>query len=251
MDFLHFAIEHGYSICINGDGVDIMQMTLQSLTRDLTPCLALFAQLGRDGRKIYYTVGNHDIQLEHFLSNAGALNVVPFLNLRSGDRRIRIEHGHTYDEMFLRYPRLYWLFTMIGRWAIAVGPDFYERLHDLNLKIISVVEYLQSGFKRRAERGHDPAAEVIEGERQCFRNGAEMVGVRGFDAVIFGHTHIEGAVTLSTGVRYFNTGGWFHDPHCVAIDHGEIWFGPVRTLVDGGDPFPRKTALPSSIVGAS
>jgi len=244
MDFLHFAIANGYSICINGDGVDIMQMTLHSLTRDLTPCLALFAQLGRDGRKIYYTVGNHDIQLEHFLSNFGPLNVVPFLNLRSGDQRIRIEHGHTYDEMFLKYPRFYWLFTMIGRWAIAVGPEFYERLHDLNLKIIAVVEYIQSGFKRREKPPEEgPGGQLIEGERQCFRNGAEMVSIRGFDAVVFGHTHIEGEVTLSSGVRYFNTGGWFHDPHCVAIDTGRVWFGSVERLIAGGDPFPRPRPL--------
>jgi hypothetical protein len=50
MDLLHFAIENDYSICINGDGVDLMQISLQALTGDLSPSLALLAKLGRRGR---------------------------------------------------------------------------------------------------------------------------------------------------------------------------------------------------------
>jgi UDP-2,3-diacylglucosamine pyrophosphatase LpxH len=246
---LHFAIDHDYSICINGDGVDFMQLSLQAMTGDLTPSLALFARVVRRGRRIYYTVGNHDIQLEHFLSDIGPMNVAPFLNLRSGEKRIRIEHGHTYDEMFLKYPRLYWLFTMIGRWSIIIHPRFYKFVHDLNHDIIAGVEYLQSGFKPRSERMKSVTGEFIEGERQCFREGAEMAGIRGFDAVVFGHTHLEGSIGLSSGVRYYNTGSWFGAPYCVAIDQGEIWFGPVSDLTTKGDPFPRKRPEQAAALG--
>jgi hypothetical protein len=151
--------------------------------------------------------------------------------------------------MFLRYPRLYWLFTMIGRWSIMIHPRFYKYVHDLNHNIIAGAEYVLSGFKARAERLAGVEGDVIDGERECFRNGAEMAGVRGFDAVIFGHTHLEGTLVLSCGVRYYNTGSWFAEPHCVAIDHGEVWFGPVSDLRTKGDPFPREEAVPAA--GAS
>lgn len=219
-----------------------MQLSMRSLTRDLSPSLGLLERLAKRGSRIYYTVGNHDIQLEHFLSAIGPMNVVPFLNLRSGPRRIRIEHGHTYDRMFLRYPRLYRYFTLIGRWSIAIHPRAYRFVHDLNQKIIEAAEYVLSGFKPRAERLESMEGEVIEGERECFREGAEIVGIRGFDAVIFGHTHLEGTVTLSSNVQYYNTGSWFGTPYGVAIDNGEIWFGPVAELFEKGDPFPREQA---------
>jgi UDP-2,3-diacylglucosamine pyrophosphatase LpxH len=235
--FLRFAVENDYSICLNGDAFDIMQLSLHTLTADLTPSLSLFEELGRRKRLVYYTVGNHDIQLEHFLHDVGNVRVAPFINLCSGDKRIRIEHGHTYDEMFLKYPRFYWLFTMLGRFAIAISPAFYHWLHELNHKIVSVAEYVGSGFKARSARREAVSGEVIEGERECFRRGAENVGIRGFDAVIFGHTHLEGALTLSSGVRYFNTGSWFANPHCVAIDRGRLWFGPISELIERGDPF--------------
>jgi UDP-2,3-diacylglucosamine pyrophosphatase LpxH len=241
LDLVHFAVDNGYSICLNGDWIDLMQLSLRSLTGDLTPSLRVLARLAGKGSQIYYTVGNHDIQLEHFLSGIGPLNVVPFLNLRSGDKRIRIEHGHTYDRMFIRYPRLYRLFTLIGRWSIAIHPKAYQFGHELNHRIIAAAEYVLGGFKPRAERLKSVGGDVIEGERECFREGAEMVGIRGFDAVLFGHTHLEGTVQLSSGVRYYNTGSWFGTPHCVLIDRGEIWFGAVDELKNG-DPFPRREA---------
>lgn len=233
MDFLHFAIDNDYSICINGDGIDISQMSLTRLTGDLSPCLKLFMRVVEHDRRIYYTVGNHDIVLEHFLSDLGRMAVVPFLNLHSGDQRIRIEHGHMYDEMFLRFPRLYWAFTYIGRLAINVSPEFYDRLHDLNQAIIGFGEFVLSLLGDDEEEPE----EGIPGERTCFRDGAERVSLRGFDAVVFGHTHIPGARLLSSGVAYYNTGSWFNEPRVLAIHRGRRWFGRVTELVEGGDPF--------------
>jgi UDP-2,3-diacylglucosamine pyrophosphatase LpxH len=239
MDFLHFAIDNDYSICINGDGVDLLQMSLPQLTGDLAACLGLFRRFGHTNRQVYYTVGNHDIALEHFLADVGQMAVVPFLNVHSGGKRFRIEHGHMYDPMFLKFPRMYSLFTFIGRLAIGVSPEFYHWIHKVNLNIISFTEFVLSGFKTKAARNKGNEGEVIEGERDAFRHGAEDVGVRGFDAVMFGHTHIPGAIVLNTGNRYFNTGGWFTTATCVAIDNGRLWYGLVSELVAHSDPFPR------------
>jgi UDP-2,3-diacylglucosamine pyrophosphatase LpxH len=238
MDFMHFTIENDYSLCINGDGIDIQQLALSQLTGDLTACMPLFGRFAKTGRQVYFTVGNHDIVLEHFLSDLGRMKVVPFLNVESGDQRIRVEHGHMYDDMFLRFPLTYSVFTFIGRLAIGVSPTFYDWVHELNLRIIAFAEFLFSGFKTKAKTNGNSPREVIKDERGCFRQGAEDVGIRGFDSVIFGHTHTHGVVQLDSGTRYYNTGGWFSNPHCVAIDRGRLWFGPIDSLFAEGDPFP-------------
>jgi UDP-2,3-diacylglucosamine pyrophosphatase LpxH len=249
MDFVNFALENRYSLCINGDGIDISQLSLSHLMADLTPSLALFLKFGKTDLRIYYTVGNHDIALEHFLNDIGRMKVLPFVTILSGDRRIRIEHGHMYDGMFLKFPRLYELFTLVGRLAIGVSPKFYDALQGLNHGIIQFAEWLLSRFGKKEERvAGSPIG--IEGERECFRQGAQDVGVRGFDAVIFGHTHLSGSFEFADGVHYYNTGAWFSNPYCVAIDQGRLWFGRVADLTKKGDPFPLSDdALVASFTG--
>src|SRR5262249_52185449 len=120
VDFLRFACQNDYPVCINGDGVDIVQNSSARLTHDLRGCNREFAQFAARGLPIYYTVGNHDIVLEQFLDDWGVVRVAPFLNVDSGDRRIRIEHGHVYDEMFVKYPRTYDVITMLGSAMLRV-----------------------------------------------------------------------------------------------------------------------------------
>jgi UDP-2,3-diacylglucosamine pyrophosphatase LpxH len=237
-EFVQFALDHRYSVCINGDGIDIAQLSLSLLVSDLTPSLGLFLKFWENDLRIYYTVGNHDIALEHFLTDVGRMKVVPFLSVTSGDKRIRVEHGHMYDDMFLRFPRLYYAFTLIGRFAIGIGPRTYHAMHVLNDACIAALEQVLSGFGLLKKTAPPPDENWIKGERACFREGAEASGIRGFDAVIFGHTHFEGTATLFDGTEYYNTGGWFGDPYCVAIDNGRLWYGSVKNLIAQGDPFP-------------
>jgi UDP-2,3-diacylglucosamine pyrophosphatase LpxH len=236
--FVQFALDHRYSVCINGDGIDIAQLSLSLLVSDLTPSLGLFLKFWENDLRIYYTVGNHDIALEHFLTDVGRMKVVPFLSVSSGDKRIRVEHGHMYDDMFLRFPRIYYTFTLIGRYAIGISPKFYQALHAGNDAFVHFSEWALSGFGLFKKPAPPPDENFIKGERPCFREGAEASGSRGFDAVIFGHTHYEGTATLSDGIKYYNTGGWFGDPYCVAIDNGRLWYGSVKDLIKQGDPFP-------------
>ncbi len=236
--FVQFALDHRYSVCINGDGIDIAQLSLSLLVSDLTPSLGLFLKFWENDLRIYYTVGNHDIALEHFLTDVGRMKVVPFLSVTSGDKRIRVEHGHMYDDMFLRFPRIYYTFTLIGRLAIGISPKFYLALHAGNDAFVAFSEWGLSGFGLFGKKDVPPSENWIKGERACFREGAEASGSRGFDAVIFGHTHFEGTATLSDGIKYYNTGGWFGDPYCVAIDNGRLWYGSVKELIKQGDPFP-------------
>ncbi len=241
-EFVEFALEHRYSICINGDGIDLAQLSLSLLVADITPSLGLFLKFWENDLRIYYTVGNHDIALEHFLTDVGRMRVVPFLSVSSGDQRIRVEHGHMYDDMFLRFPRMYFAFTLIGRLAIGISPAFYQALHKFTDAWVEFLEWGLSGFGLFGKKKDvTPNENTIVGERECFRHGAEASGSRGFDAVVFGHTHFAGTATLSDGIKYYNTGAWFGDPHCVAIDDGRIWCGSVADMIKNGDPFPMST----------
>jgi len=228
VDFLRFARQNGYPVCINGDGVDIVQNSIARLRHDLRGCNREFAQFAARGLPIYYTVGNHDIVLEQFLDDWGVVRVAPFLNVDSGERRIRIEHGHIYDEMFVKYPRTYDVITVLGSAMLRVSPALFRATSILNTALVALGEW-RHGSHRAAD---DAArlAEVIPGERPVTIRAAQEIAERGFDAVIFGHTHRAGQVELSGGAWYYNTGVWESDPYYAEIDDGRVTLRSVSSI---------------------
>ena len=228
VEFLRYACEHHYPICINGDGVDIVQSSIRRLARDLAGCNREFARFASRGLPIYYTVGNHDIALEQFLDDWGVIRVVPFLNVLSGDQRIRLEHGHIYDEMFVKYPRTYTVMTLLGSLTLRVSPHVFNTFHWMNTGLIALGEWRHS-----SHRGNDDAsrlARAIPGERAAFIRAALEISERGFDAVIFGHTHRAGQVAFPNGATYYNTGVWQSDPYFAEVDHGRVTLRPVSAI---------------------
>jgi UDP-2,3-diacylglucosamine pyrophosphatase LpxH len=231
IDLARLALRNGYNLCINGDGVEIIQMSFSRLTRQLGEAANIFRKYPDAGLKIYYTVGNHDLVLEHFLQDWGGVIVIPFINVESGERRIRVEHGHMYDNNFLAYPGIYTAMMVIGRWAISIHPRVYEHLEHVNQGIVNVGHFI------KRVKGDDAEPELpdgIPGEHPSFRLAAEEISGRGFDAVVFGHTHRPGHVRLLSGGMYYNTGAWMHKPYCAVINHGDIWFGTVAELLRTG-----------------
>jgi UDP-2,3-diacylglucosamine pyrophosphatase LpxH len=51
---------------------------------------------------------------------------------------------------------------------------------------------------------------------------AEMLLQRGFDAVVFGHTHHAESVELMPGKHYLNSGNWMHGGTYVQITNGAV-----------------------------
>lgn len=101
ISFLRHLSEQNIALCINGDGLDLLQMSFAKLMLDFPMILKNIQNFMANGKnKIYYVVGNHDIYLEAFLEDSGFFNVVPFLDVVSGNKRIHIEHGHLYDRFF-------------------------------------------------------------------------------------------------------------------------------------------------------
>jgi UDP-2,3-diacylglucosamine pyrophosphatase LpxH len=229
--FLRFARQGGYNLCINGDGIDIVQTTLRKFTRDLSRCAGELRKFARDGLRVYYTVGNHDIVLEHFLDDWNIVRVAPFLNVDSGEARIRVEHGHLYDETYVHHPRLYTAATVLGGLALRVHPGAYKALERTKLLIEKVGGVAQVSD---APAGLEPGGEAIPDEPLMFRERANEISRHGFDTVIFGHTHCWGQVRLPSGATYINTGSWFYEPHFAEIESGRVTLKRVADWAAAG-----------------
>lgn len=204
--FIEWASTFGYDICLNGDGFEVAQFSFLRMAEDVPDVLKALKMAMRRGVKVYYVVGNHDIVFEHFLDDWGGFKVAPFLNVTSGESRFRVEHGHLYDPFFVRYPRLYEFSTWMGGFALKIHPAVY--------KAWIFFEKLKSKFYI--------AGKGIPGEHPNFVHAATDISYRGFDAVVFGHTHHAGEVTLEGGARYMNPGSWMLSSSYVKIENGKI-----------------------------
>lgn len=204
--FLRWASENGYDVCINGDGLEIAQSTFAKMTTEVPGFLRALSQVRKQGREVYYVVGNHDIALEHFLDDWGMMKTSPFLNVSSGGKRIHIEHGHLYDPFFVRYPKLYEFLTALASIPLKFFPSSYRLW----------IQFERWKTSRRVRKTG------IVGEPYQFRRAASEIAQRGFDAVVFGHTHHPGRIELENGAVYLNSGSWLLTPHYVEINEGKV-----------------------------
>lgn len=214
--FLRWAAAEKYDVCINGDGLEIAQASFAKVAFEVPEFFRVLGDFKRAGREVFYITGNHDIALEHFLEDWGVMKVSPFLNVTSGKTRVRIEHGHVYDPFFVKFPVLYETLTHMGGWFLKVHPELYRLW----------IRFEKWSSYRRAKKSG------IVGERPHFMEAAEELSRRGFDAVVFGHTHHAGERTLENGGKYLNTGSWMLTPFYAKIDRGSVtleeWNAPPR-----------------------
>lgn len=105
-------------------------------------------------------------------------------------QRVRIEHGHLYDPSFIRSPALYESMIRLARVFVRFCPDIY--------RVWSLWERFWQ--RLRAWRGRGLVA------RDVYYEAADMLLSRGFDVVVFGHTHNPEDVRLREERRYINSG---------------------------------------------
>ena len=217
---MDYAAGEGYPICLNGDGIDVLHTTLGKMTLEAAALLREFRRIS-ERTTIYYTIGNHDIILEHGIGDWGGLQLVPFLNVNSGGKRIRVEHGHLYDPFLMKHPDLQPALTRFIGWCCRFYPPWYqweEHIKDVRYR------HLPKLFGKK----HDGLV-FREDENPTFIEAAEELSQRGFDAVIFGHTHHAGTMPLKGNrAQYYNTGCWSRDPHYITIEEGDISLKPWR-----------------------
>lgn len=204
--FLRYARSQRFNVCINGDGLEILQARFANLANDSVPVLKELRELIRSGLQLFYVVGNHDIALENFLVAWPGVQITPFLNVTSGDQRLRVEHGHLYDPSFVRSPGLYEWATRLAGPVLHLYPDVYRLwskgeaiAHRLRLKLRG-----QSGLP------------------SPYHEAAQMLLQRGFDTIVFGHTHTAEDHLFDDGGRYLNSGNWVRGGSFVEIIDGKV-----------------------------
>ncbi len=214
IDFLEQARSERWNVCINGDGFDLLQSRLASFLSEALPVVRRLGRLREEGLRVYYTLGNHDIALEHLLEDL-PVEVSPFLNVVSGDTRIRIEHGHLNEPAYARFPGLYEFGGRLGRLFLFARTDTYELWARTQLAV-----------DRRRRNGR-------KGEPYPHYAAAEALFERGFDAAIFGHTHLPEIRRLDGGL-FVNGGSWMKGGEYVRIADGAVtlhtWTGRESAL---------------------
>jgi UDP-2,3-diacylglucosamine pyrophosphatase LpxH len=206
LGFLDYAASIGASVCINGDGFDVLQMSFSRLVSAGLPVLTKLRHVQAAGGRVHYIVGNHDIVFEHFFDNVlPAFEMSPFLNVRSGGRFIRVEHGHLYDPYFARFPRVYGASTRALGLVLRMNGDLYRQWTAMS-----------DAFDGRRQRRKPDRV-----RHSYCHESAELLLERGFDAVVFGHTHVAEVVDFPSG-RYVNSGDWLRGQTYADIDHGDV-----------------------------
>jgi len=210
--FLKYLSEININLCINGDGIDLLQLSVPKLTSDLQSILDSLLHFCHQGnRKIYYIIGNHDVYMESFLEGSGVFSVVPFIDVISGDQRIHIEHGHLYDPVFLFYPKLYIQMAKLLGLFVLISPAFFH----LWFKIWRFFSWVKN---RKKLKLHD-----LPVDNPNYISAAREIFSRGFDTVIFGHTHHIGMQSIGKNRIYANAGSWTaQSMHYIRIDHGNV-----------------------------
>ena len=160
-----------------------------------------------NGGQVYYVVGNHDLVLEHFLDTILTFTLSPFLNVRSGRRPDPHRARAPLRPLLRRYPDLYELATHAGR-AGALRADRRR------VPLWTWLADRPTGADGRGRAMTSPPSSYCHG-------AAEMLLGRGFDAVLFGHTHNAEHVQMPSGT-YVNCGNWLRGHTYVEIDHGKI-----------------------------
>jgi UDP-2,3-diacylglucosamine pyrophosphatase LpxH len=203
--FIRWAAAQGYDFCINGDGFEVAQVSVARMGRDVPDVLQALRDAVAKGVSVYYVVGNHDIVFEHFLADWGGFKLAPFLNVHCDSGRFRVEHGHLYDPFFVKSPRMYEFCTWLGGFALALHPSIYR---------------LWIAFERAKSRLRVLRRGGIVGEPAAFFGAASELAARGFDGVIFGHTHHVGQARLPLEAVYLNPGSWMLGSTYVKIEKG-------------------------------
>ena len=211
IDFLEHTYENNYNLCINGDGFDIAQTSFVKLAREVPEIFNQFRRFQKKKLKVYYVIGNHDLVLEHFFEDWDLFTLTPFLNVNSHDLRVRIEHGHLYDPFFLKNPDLYEFCTHLAGYFLNISPHLYKGW--------ILFERVLGYFRQKMSKKKNVIG--IMGEAVSVSEAATMILQRGFDAVVFGHTHHPGEIDIGNQT-YFNTGSWLMHTNYIEILNGSI-----------------------------
>jgi len=215
-NFLRHLSKNGISLCVNGDGMDLLQFSLPKIVKDIRSTFKMLKDFWLSGKnEIYYVLGNHDIFMKTFLEELGIFPVTSSLEVISGEKRIHIEHGHSHDYLFQNYQRIYIKIAQCLGKLLKVHPELFHAY----FKIEWFIDWLVFGLKNRKFKQLLGSAD----DCQKYLQAARKILSRGFDIVIFGHSHRHGIHLMEDGKIYANAGTWTaRRSHFLEILRGNI-----------------------------
>jgi len=210
-NFLRHLSRNGTSLCINGDGMDLLQFSIPKFAKDIISTFKSLKDFFCSGKnEIYYVLGNHDIFMKTFLEESGLFPVASSLEVMSGDKRIHIEHGHFHDYLFQNYQKIYIKAARFLGKILRVCPELFHAY----FKIESLIDWFVLGLKNKKFQRLDSPK---------YLHAAREILSKGFDIVIFGHSHRHGLHVMEDGKIYANAGTWTSGrSHFLEILQGSI-----------------------------
>ena len=161
-------------------------------------------EMHAEGTKLFYTPGNHDDFLRHYLRNFGFINIQDeFVHAAQDGRRFMVMHGDRFDEV-----------EQTCQWLSITGAKLYEFLLWTNYRInsfrrlLGMNEWHYCGAVKMSFKG--AVNFISDFEAKIARHARN----RGCDAVICGHIHAPVIQDLEE-ITYCNTGDWVE--HCTAL----------------------------------
>ncbi len=206
MQFLKEESARFEAIYILGDLFDAWPGTNALLIEKYSPILEMLADLVRDGKRVYYIEGNHDFHLGKYFSEKMGVQVYPNhleedwegrkVYLAHGDLGNPNDKGYRILRYVLRHPILHFLLrTIPPSWIDQIATRF-------------------SAFSRDYKKSNHEKKTVENEVKMVYRKTATEFFKKGYDVVMFGHTHYPDQLELEHEGRtcqYFNTGDWLHN----------------------------------------
>lgn len=200
-DLKLFFAEYNYKkLYILGDFIDLWKLKVSSSwPDDHTLILSDVFEKAKTLEELRYVVGNHDKWFEEFAGAYGNVSVMREDTMEINGKKFLIIHGDQYDWS------IKW-FSAIGILGTGITDIFAKRSPSMSEEPFSLSEYLDKQAEKLVK--YDKA--LIKGVKK-----------KGYDGIIFGHTHRPN-LTTKEGLIYINTGDWVKHSTFITKDNNKF-----------------------------
>ena len=214
--FLNEVAPNFSSIYILGDLFDSWPGTNRLLIHKYSPILTALEDLVRGGRRVHYIEGNHDFRLGKYFSEKLGIQVHPdYLEQDWGSKKVYLAHGDLGNPKQNGYRIL----------RAFLRSNFTHLL----LKTLppQMIDSIGKGFSKYS-RDSQKSRWVRDAQKikNIYRETAGSIFQKGYDVVVFGHTHYPDSVAVEVMGRqclYFNTGDWLQHFTYLEFDGREFY----------------------------
>lgn len=174
-----------------------------SIPKDYFKILATFYALHKQGKKLYYILGNHEVVIGDFLEKIGFIIHRNELAIELDGKKIFIAHGNKIDRRF-------WTILWENLLTSKINHKLYSILHpDIGIFLAQVIAHLSR---------QQPRSQQLNNILERYA----LTKLKNFDIVILAHSHIPMIKKYMDNKYYINTGDWVNNFSYVKLINGNI-----------------------------